>query len=87
MMLSLLVSMSFTSFCFSNRFLNSSWNSLFFDPICAASTLGGLLIMSVFLSTSTPSLMWLIINMWSLPTVTWLMTVTSVTMYGLFVKM
>ena len=39
---SLIVSMS-SSFCsVTNRFLNSSWNSIFFDPICVASTLGGL---------------------------------------------
>ena len=31
-----------------NQFLNSSWNSIFFDPICVASILGGLLIISVF---------------------------------------
>ena len=30
----------------SNRFLDSSWNSIFFDPIGAASTLGCLLVWS-----------------------------------------
>ena len=39
-MVSLMVSMS-SSYCsVSNRFLNLSWNSVFFDPICVASTLG-----------------------------------------------
>ena len=41
---SLVVSLS-SSYCsVSNRFLNSSWNSFFFDPVCLESTLGGLLI-------------------------------------------
>ena len=35
----LMVSMSSSSFCDSNRFLNSSWNSIFFDSICEASIL------------------------------------------------
>ena len=37
-MVSLMVSMSSSSCNVSNRFLNSSWNSMFFDPICLAST-------------------------------------------------
>ena len=41
---SLVVSMSSSSCCVSNRFLNSSWNSIFLYPICAASTLGGLFV-------------------------------------------
>ena len=40
-MVSPMVSMS-SSCSVSNRFLNSSWNSIFFDPIRVASTLGGL---------------------------------------------
>ena len=38
MMVSLMVSTSSSSCSVSNRFLNSTWNSIFFDPICAAST-------------------------------------------------
>ena len=30
----------------SSRFFNSSWNSIFFDPIYVASTLGGLLVIN-----------------------------------------
>ena len=57
---SLMVSMS-SSYCsVSNTFLNSSWNSIFFDPIRVASTLGGLMVINVFLSTSTSRLMLLI---------------------------
>ena len=37
-MVSLMVSMSSSSFSVSNRFLNSSWNSIFFYPICLTST-------------------------------------------------
>ena len=69
----------------SNRFLNSSWNSTFFRRFCAASTFGGLLVINLFLSTSTSNLMLLITIVWSLPMLTWLRTVTSVTMSGLFV--
>ena len=44
MMVSLMKSM-LSSFCSaSNRFLNSSWNWNFYDLICVASTLGGLLV-------------------------------------------
>ena len=39
-MVSLMVSMSSSSCSVSNRFLNSSWNSIFFDPIRVASILG-----------------------------------------------
>ena len=41
-MVSLLVSMSSSSCSVSNRFLNSSWDSIFFDPIRMASTHGDL---------------------------------------------
>ena len=44
MMISHMVSMSFCSSSVSNRFLNSSWNSMFFDPIRMTSTLGGHLV-------------------------------------------
>ena len=77
MMVSVMVSMSSSSCSVSNRFLNSSWNSIFFDPICAVSTLGGLLVIIFFMSTSTSSLMLLITIMFSLPMLSWLMTVTS----------
>ena len=46
-MVSLLVSMSSSSCSVSNRFLNSSWNAIFFDPVCVASTLGGPLVINV----------------------------------------
>ena len=47
MMVSLMKSM-LSSFCSaSNRFLNSSWNWNFYDLICVASTLGGLLVINV----------------------------------------
>ena len=39
-MVSLMVSMSSSSCSISNRFLNLSWNSIFFDPIRVTSTLG-----------------------------------------------
>ena len=52
-MVSLMVSIS-SSYCsVSNRFLNSSWNSIFFDSV--SSTLGGLLVINYFVSTSTSS--------------------------------
>ena len=79
--------MSSSSFSISNRLLNSSWNSTFFDPIHVASSLFGLLVISFFLSKSMSSLMLLIASLWSFPMLTWLMTVTSVTMSGLFVRM
>ena len=47
-MVSLMVSLSSNSCSDTNRFLNLSWNSIFFDPICVASTLGALLIISFF---------------------------------------
>ena len=79
--------MSSSSCSISNRFLNSSWNSIFFDPIRVASTVGGLLVINVVLSTSTSSLMLLITILWSLPMLTWLMNVMSPAMFGLFVRM
>ena len=84
--MSVMVSMSSSSCRVSNRFLNSSWNSIFFDPIRVASILGGLLVFSCFFSTSTSSLMVLITSLWALPMFTWLMTVTYVTMSVLFVR-
>ena len=39
-MVLLMVSISSSSCSVANRFLNSSWNSIFFDPISIASTLG-----------------------------------------------
>ena len=48
-MVSLMVSMSSGSCSVSNRFFNSSWNSIFFlYPICVGSALGGLLVVDVF---------------------------------------
>ena len=32
----------------SNWFFNSSWNCIFFDPICSTSTLGDLVIINCF---------------------------------------
>ena len=87
MMVSLMVSISSSSSSVSNRFLNSNWNSIFVYPICVASTLGGLLVIIVFVSTSTSNLMLLITSPWSLPVLTWLMTAASVAMSGLFVRM
>ena len=86
-MVSLMVSLSSSSCSVSNRLLNSSWKSIFFNPIRVASTLGGLVFVNVFLSTSTSILMLLISSLWSLPMLTWLLTVTYVTMSGLFVRM
>ena len=43
-MVLLMVLMSSSSCSVSNRFLNSSWNSIFFDPIRVASSLGGVLV-------------------------------------------
>ena len=86
-MVSLKVSISSSSCSVSSRFLNLSCNSNFFDTICVISTLGDLLAIICFLSTSTSSLTLLITSLWSLPMLTWLMTVTSVTMSGLFVRM
>ena len=84
---SLMVSMSSSSYSVSNWFLNSSWNSIF-DPICVACTLGGLLVIHFFsISSSTSNLILLINSLWSLPLLTWLLTVTSVTTSGLFVRM
>ena len=80
-MVLLMVSMSFSS-CVLNQFLNSSWNSIFFDSIWAASILGLLLVINVFFYTSTSNLI-----MWSLPMFTLLMNVTLVTMSGLCVRM
>ena len=54
-MVSFMVSKSSSSCSVWNRFLNSSWNLIFFDPIRVASTLGGLLVINCFLSTSTSS--------------------------------
>ena len=86
MMVSLLVSMSSSSCSVSNRFLISSWNSIAFDYISVAYTLGGLLVIDVFLSTSTSNLMLLITSLRSLPMLTSLVIVMSVTMSGLFVR-
>ena len=86
-MASFTVSMS-SNFCtVLNRFLNSSWNSIFFDPIRVASTLSNLFVIIVFLSTSTSILMLVKTCLWSLPMLTWLMNVTSLTISGLFVRM
>ena len=71
-MVCFMVSMSSSSCSVSNRCLTSSWNSIFFYPICVVSTLGCLLAMKCFRSTSTSSLMLLITILWSLPTLTWL---------------
>ena len=57
----------------SNRFLNSSRISIFFDPIRMASILGGHIVINFFLSASTSSLMLLIAILWS---VQMLMTLT-----------
>ena len=86
MMVSLIVSMFSNSYCASSRFINSSWNSNLFDAISVASTVGDLVI-NCFVSTFTSSSMLLIAIQWSLPVLTVLMTVTSVTMSGLFVTM
>ena len=62
-MILLMVSISSSSSSVSNRFLNSSWNSNFFNPIRVVSTLCSLLIINVFISTSTSSLMFLITSL------------------------
>ena len=84
-MVSLMVSTSSSSCRVLNWFLNSSCNLFFFDPICVHLLLVALL-HHVFLSTSTPSLMLLMTILWSLTMLSWLMTVTSVTISGLFVR-
>ena len=71
-LVSLVMSVSSSPCNVSNRFLNSSWNSIFFDPSCVASTLGCVLVIHFFFSTSTASLIFLITIMWSLPMLTWL---------------
>ena len=87
MAFSLVMSMSSSSFSVSNLFRSSRYNSIFFDSICVVSTLGGLLLINVFLSTSMSSLMLLITFLWSLPILTWSMTVTSVWPIGLYRSM
>ena len=87
MMVSRMVSMSSTFCSISNRFLNSSWNYIFFEPICVASTLRSFFVINGFISTSTSSLMLLITILLSLPMLTWFMIATSVTMSGLVVRM
>ena len=47
-MVSHMMLMSDTSCSVSSQFLNSSWNSIFFDPIRVTSTLGGLLVINSF---------------------------------------
>ena len=47
-MVLLMVSMLSSSCSVPNQFLNSRWNWIFFDPICVASTLSGLLIINAF---------------------------------------
>ena len=86
-MVSLMVSKASNYCSVADLFLNSSWNSIFFDPICAASTLGGLLIINLFLSASTSSLIFLITGLWSIAVLTWLVTVTYVMMSGLYFRM
>ena len=73
-MASLMVSMSSSSCSVSNHFLNSSWNSIFVDPIRVASTVGSLLVINCFLSTSKFD----VAHNQSLPILTWLMTVWPV---------
>ena len=63
---SLMVPMLSCSCSVSNRFPNSSWNLVFFDHILVASTYGGLLVINVFLFTSTSSLLSFITSLWSL---------------------
>ena len=84
-MVSLIASISSSSCSVSNRFLYSCLNSIFFDPIRIAFTLRVLVIIISFLYTSTSNLMLHIASLWSLPMLTWLMTVTSVTISDLFV--
>ena len=86
-MVSLMVSMSSSSCSVSNRFLSSSWNSIFFDPILVASTLCVCLVTNVFMSTSMSSLVLLITGLWLLPMLALLINVISVTMSGLYVRM
>ena len=84
LMVTLVASTLSDSYSVSNRFIDSSWNSIFFDPICAASTLGH----QLFSFPSLRSICILLITiLWSLPMLTWLMTVTSVTMSGAFIRM
>ena len=59
------------------------WNSIFFYPIRVASILSH----QFFISSYSSCLMLLTTSMWSLPELTWLMTVTSVTISGLFIRM
>ena len=54
-MVSLVVLMSSTSCSASTRLVNSSCNSIFFDPVRVISTVGGLVAIICFLSTSTSS--------------------------------
>ena len=54
MIVSLIVSMSSSSCSVSHRFVNSSWNLIFFDPIRVLSTLGGLSAINVSLLPLRP---------------------------------
>ena len=87
-MVSLTVSMLYSISSVSNQFLNPSWNTIFFDRICLASTLRRSSVF--FLSTCTSNLKLLISILWSLPMLTWLMTVSYVaisafvTAFGVF---
>ena len=85
-MFSLMMSMSSSSCRVSNRFLNSSRNSIFFGPVYFVSVLGNFLVITVFFSISTSSLMLLITILKSIPMLTWLTTVTSLTICDLFVR-
>ena len=77
-MLAFVVSSS--SYNVSNRFFNSRWNSIFFDPIWWPHG------RHLFLSTSTSNLMLLTTFLLLLPMLTLLISVTSVTTSGLFVR-
>ena len=84
---SLMLSMLSNCYSFLKRLLYSSWNLIFFDHIRVTSTIDGLLIKICFLYTFTSSLILLITIPWSRPMLTWLMAITFVTMFGLFVRM
>ena len=71
---------SSSSYDVSNRFFNSRWNSIFFDPIWWPHG------RHFFLSTPTSNLMLLTTFLLLLPMLTLLISVTSVTTSGLFVR-
>ena len=85
MMLLVMVSMSSSSCRFSNRFLKSSYNSVFFDPAVYVYTVGGLLLINFYNEPPLRPMRGCSKTItWSLPMLICLIIVTHVKMHGLF---